>query len=92
MTSVVSTANTDWNRAWKELAELRKEEVIHKRTIRITQLEYQYKQAQAENDFKAAAVILMNIAKLEGIDVNKLEIDAKVKTDASIFKINVDDE
>ena len=88
-----STATTDWNRAWKELTELRKEELVHKRTIRITQLEYQYKKAQAENDFKAAAVILMNIAKLEGIDVNKHEIDAKVRTDASIFKIvDKDDE
>ena len=82
-----ATANSDWNIAWRELTELRKEELVHKRTIRITQLEYQYKKAQQENDFKAAAVILMNIAKLEGIDVNKHEIDAKVRTDASIFKI-----
>ena len=87
-----SMANYYWKDAWAQLTELRKEEIGHQRTIRITQLEWQYKAACKEDDFKAASAILMNIAKLEGIDVNKHEIDAKVKTDASIFKINVDDD
>ena len=85
-------ANYYWKDAWHELTELRRDEVVHKRTIRITQLEWQYKAACKENDFKSAAVILMNIAKLEGIDVNKHEIDAKVKSDVSIFKIGLDDD
>ena len=86
-----SMANYAWRDAWSELTELRKEELDHKRTIRITQLEWQYKKAQAEDDFKTASTILMHIAKLEGIDVNKHEIDAKVQTDRDIFKIVKDD-
>ena len=82
-----SMANYAWKDAWSELTELRKEELNHKRTIRITQLEWQYKKAQKEDDYKTAATILMHIAKLEGIDVNKHEIDAKVQTDRDIFKI-----
>ena len=86
-----SSANYAWKGAWSELTELRKEELDHKRTIRITQLEWQYKKAQAEDDFKTASTILMHIAKLEGIDVNKHEIDAKVQTDRDIFKITLDE-
>ena len=87
-----SMANYYWKDSWAQLTELRKEEIGHQRTIRIAQLEYQYRKACTENDFKAGANILMMLAKLEGIDVNKHEIDAKVRTDASIFKIVENDD
>ena len=83
-----NTATTDWQNAWSIVAKEGNISTDAKRWRRISQLEKQYEDADTAKD---KATIVMMASKLEGIDVNKHEIEAHVKADKPIFNIKLDD-
>ena len=85
----ISTAKSDWSITVENVAKESETSTNVKRWRRIAQLEEQYKGA---TEAKEKANIVMMAAKLEGIDVNKHEIDAHVNGPKSIFKIDLDNE
>lgn len=84
-----NTAVTNWKSAWKRLSKLREIKIAGKRMYRVTQLEYRYRELVKEGSHKDAANVLMNIAKLEGIDVNRIELDANLKAPLPLFNIDL---
>ena len=82
-----NTATTDWQWTVENVAKESETSTNVKRWRRIAQLEQQYKDADSA---KEKANIVMMAAKLEGIDVNKHEIDAHVSGPKSIFRIDLD--
>ena len=84
-----NTAVTDWQWTVENIAKESETSTNVKRWRRIAQLEQQYKDADTA---KEKANIVMMAAKLEGIDINRHEIDAQINSPKSIFKIDLDNE
>ena len=84
-------AHEYWKWAWERCTKVREDKLQDRRTKRIIQLEHQY-QALKGDDPKAAAQVLMMIAKLEGLEVRAQERDAndKFESDKPIFTVYKD--
>ena len=83
-----STAQDDWQKCLLMVAEEGKMSTDAKRWRRIMQLEKQYKDAE---EGKEKANIVMQMAKLEGLETIKQEITANIKADKPLFNINIDE-
>ena len=79
-----NTATTDWQKAWAQIHVEGKLDTDANRARRVFQLEQEYEAAEAGKD---RAGILMQISKLEGIDVNKHELNATVNVEKPIFNL-----
>ena len=77
-----------WKWGWERCTKLREDKIQDRRTKRIIQLEHKANKLSAEGQHKDAAQIIMMIAKLEGLDVHKVEMDANINKPKSIFEIN----
>ena len=84
-----NTAVTDWKWTVENVAKEGATSNDVKRWRRVMQLEQQYKDSDNAKD---KANIVMLAAKLEGIDVNKHEIEAHINSPKSIFKINLEED
>ena len=84
-----NTGVTDWKWVVEHISTTGDTSISVKRWRRIAQLEQQYKDA---DNAKEKANIVMMAAKLEGVDVNRHEIEANINAPKSIFKIDLDSE
>ena len=84
-----NTAVTDWKWVCDNVSSEGETKIGVKRWRRIQQLDEQYQEADNPKD---KANIVMMAAKLEGVDINRHEIDANVNSPKSIFKIDLDNE
>ena len=75
-------AHNYWKWGWERVAKMREEDKKNTRAKRVTQLEYQL---SASEDPMDKAKILMMIAKLEGIDVNRMEVETSEKKAKPLF-------
>ena len=80
-----------WKKAWEKCTEVREDQIKDRRTKRIIQLEHQYAALKGD-DPKAAAQVLMMIAKLEGLEVRAQDREAndKFEADRPIFTVYTD--
>lgn len=77
-----------WKLAWERCTSIREDKIKDRRTKRIIQLEHQYT-ALKKDDPKAAAQVLMMIAKLEGLEVRAQDREEsdKFEADRPIFTV-----
>jgi hypothetical protein len=86
-----SQAHKYWKLGWERCTKIRENKIVDRRTKRIIQLEHQY-EALKKDDPKAAAQVLMMIAKLEGLEVRAQDREAndKFEADKPIFTVYKD--
>lgn len=83
-----SQAHKYWKLGWERCTKLREDKIMDRRTKRIIQLEHQYNALKGD-DPKAAAQVLMMIAKLEGLEVRAQDREEsdKFEADRPLFTV-----